>query len=70
MVGDCQTIRQLAIAHGMQEERIVTFPWGIDLEHFVPLSSALSASEGENVGNLGDYRQRSCQITQFPMRLS
>ena len=53
MVGDCQTIRQLAIAHGMQGERIVTFPWGIDLEHFVPQSSALSASEGENVGNLG-----------------
>jgi glycosyltransferase involved in cell wall biosynthesis len=39
MVGDCQTIRQLAVAHGMPDERIVTFPWGIDLEHFAPLSA-------------------------------
>jgi glycosyltransferase involved in cell wall biosynthesis len=36
MVGDCQTIRQLAVAYGMPDERIVTFPWGIDLEHFTP----------------------------------
>jgi L-malate glycosyltransferase len=38
LVGDCDTIRQLAIAHGMPEDRIVTFPWGIDLNHFKPLS--------------------------------
>lgn len=36
MVGDCDIIRQLAIAHGMPEARIVTFPWGIDLDHFTP----------------------------------
>lgn len=36
MVGDCDTIRQLAISHGMPGERIVTFPWGIDLAHFHP----------------------------------
>jgi glycosyltransferase involved in cell wall biosynthesis len=36
LLGDCDTIRQLAIAHGMPSERIVTFPWGIDLEHFCP----------------------------------
>jgi len=36
LLGDCQTIRQLAIAHGMPDERIVTFPWGIDLDHFYP----------------------------------
>lgn len=33
-VGDCDTIRNLAISHGMAKERIVTFPWGIDLHHF------------------------------------
>jgi glycosyltransferase involved in cell wall biosynthesis len=37
LVGDCNTIRQLAVAHGMPDERIVTFPWGIDLEHFTPV---------------------------------
>jgi glycosyltransferase involved in cell wall biosynthesis len=34
LVGDCDTIRQLAISFGMLNERIVTFPWGIDLHHF------------------------------------
>jgi L-malate glycosyltransferase len=34
MVGDCNTIRQRARAFGMPDERIVTFPWGVDLEHF------------------------------------
>jgi glycosyltransferase involved in cell wall biosynthesis len=33
-VGDCNTIRSLARTFGMPDERIVTFPWGIDLEHF------------------------------------
>ena len=36
MIGDCNTIRQLAISYGMPDERIVTFPWGIDLELFSP----------------------------------
>jgi glycosyltransferase involved in cell wall biosynthesis len=36
MIGDCNTIRQLAISYGMPDERIVTFPWGVDLGHFTP----------------------------------
>lgn len=36
LVGDCDTIRQLAISYGMPARRIVTFPWGVDLEHFSP----------------------------------
>lgn len=39
MLGDCNTIRKLAIAFGMPDERIVTFPWGVDLEHFSPRST-------------------------------
>jgi len=38
MIGDCDTIRELAISHGMPDERIATFPWGVDLEHFSPVS--------------------------------
>ena len=34
LVGDCQTIRKEAEFFGVQPERIVTFPWGIDLDHF------------------------------------
>jgi glycosyltransferase involved in cell wall biosynthesis len=34
MVGDCDTIRHLAISYGMADDRIVTFPWGVDIYHF------------------------------------
>jgi glycosyltransferase involved in cell wall biosynthesis len=34
MVGDCNTIRQLAISYGMADNRIITFPWGVDIHHF------------------------------------
>jgi glycosyltransferase involved in cell wall biosynthesis len=36
MVGDCTPVRQKAIAFGMPDERIITFPWGVDLGHFSP----------------------------------
>jgi glycosyltransferase involved in cell wall biosynthesis len=36
MVGDCDTIRRKAISYGMAEDRIVAFPWGVDIEHFTP----------------------------------
>lgn len=36
MVGDCNTIRKLAVYYGMPDDRIVTFPWGVDIEHFSP----------------------------------
>lgn len=36
MIGDCDYIRRLAISYGMSNDRIVTFPWGINLEDFVP----------------------------------
>ncbi len=45
LVGDCDTIRQLAISYGMPGERIVTFPWGIDLDHFTPANSPLPGLE-------------------------
>jgi len=34
MVGDCNTIRRLAVSYGMPDSRIVTFPWGVDIHHF------------------------------------
>jgi len=34
MLGDCETIRNLAVSYGMPAEKIVTFPWGVDLQHF------------------------------------
>lgn len=57
-VGDCDTIRNLAVSYGMPNERIVTFPWGIDLTHFniaalkpqdVPTFSLLSTRSWEPI---------------------
>lgn len=39
LVGDCSTIRGEAISFGMHPDRIVTYPWGIDLEYFNPNSN-------------------------------
>ncbi|MFQ5616014.1 MAG: glycosyltransferase family 4 protein [Anaerolineales bacterium] len=36
LAGDCNTIRELAIQHGMHPEKIVTFPWGANLQEFTP----------------------------------
>jgi glycosyltransferase involved in cell wall biosynthesis len=36
LIGDCQTIRKKAISYGMPDDRIVIFPWGVDLDHFSP----------------------------------
>jgi L-malate glycosyltransferase len=36
MIADCNTIRLRAIPFGIPDERIVTFPWGVDLHHFKP----------------------------------
>jgi glycosyltransferase involved in cell wall biosynthesis len=33
---DCQTVRDAAIQLGMPADRIVVFPWGVDLERFSP----------------------------------
>jgi L-malate glycosyltransferase len=46
LVGDCQAVRQKAASLGFPPERVVTFPWGVDLAHFSP-------------GDGGDIRQRA-----------
>jgi len=36
LVADCDTVRKRAIELGMPDERIVTFPWGVNLKTFIP----------------------------------
>jgi len=36
LIGDCQAVARKAMAFGYPEERIVLFPWGVDLEQFSP----------------------------------
>lgn len=35
-VGDCRAVAERAAYYGMDRERIVIFPWGINLDHFKP----------------------------------
>ena len=35
-VCDCQAVRQAAVTLGAPAERVVVFPWGVDLKHFSP----------------------------------
>lgn len=42
LICDCNASRQKAIQLGIAPQKIVTFPWGVDLTHFAPaVSSAL-----------------------------
>ncbi len=45
MIGDCDTVRKQAVELGMPNEKIVTFPWGIDLNSFTP--SEFPAKRGD-----------------------
>jgi glycosyltransferase involved in cell wall biosynthesis len=38
--GDCETLAREAISYGLPAEKIVRFPWGVDLEHFSPVNGA------------------------------
>ncbi len=40
LVGDCQPVKEKALAFGMQEEDIFLFPWGIDLQQFSPAANS------------------------------
>ncbi|KAA3646642.1 MAG: glycosyltransferase family 4 protein [Chloroflexi bacterium] len=46
LIGDCETVKHKAVDYGMPPEDIVTFPWGVDLEHFSPGESRLRSQQG------------------------
>ncbi|MCB2213807.1 glycosyltransferase [bacterium] len=35
-LGDCQTVADAAAGYGVPREKMVVFPWGVDLDHFSP----------------------------------
>ena len=50
MVGDCEAVRQKAISYGMDGSRIVTFPWGVDLEKFSPDGARFKKNDADTAG--------------------
>lgn len=47
LVGDCRAVRDKAEALGFPPGRIVTFPWGVDLEQFSPAPPDLRLRGGD-----------------------
>jgi len=49
-VGDCATIRNLAVDYGMAEDRIVTFPWGANIQKYTPVEIKFQTPIRERLG--------------------
>jgi glycosyltransferase involved in cell wall biosynthesis len=65
LVGDCNTIRTLAIQHGMNPDNIVTFPWGANIQKFSPLARRrVGESASEQISN----QQSTINNQQSPIR--
>jgi glycosyltransferase involved in cell wall biosynthesis len=47
---DCEATRQKAIQYGMNPDRTVVFPWGVDLEHFSPSKAHRQGLTGFTTG--------------------
>ena len=37
LIGDCRAVREKAVSFGFDDQRIVTFPWGVNLDDFSPV---------------------------------
>lgn len=49
-VGDCQAVQKAAVKYGMDAEKVMVFPWGVDLHHFSPQSGKTGAHLREELG--------------------
>lgn len=47
LVVDCETVRREAERYGMKPDHILSFPWGVDLEHFKPKETSTLADDKE-----------------------
>ena len=43
-VGDCQTVADRSAEYGVPQDRMVLFPWGVDLDHFSPENGRTQAA--------------------------
>ena len=49
-VGDCKVIRDLAENYGMEPDRIVTFPWGANIDRFSPVNNKSQTNLRKRLG--------------------
>jgi glycosyltransferase involved in cell wall biosynthesis len=50
LVADCDTIRKLAVNFGMENDRIITFPWGANIHKFTPAAVKWRVNIRERLG--------------------
>ena len=58
-LGDCQAVQDRAVSMGFPTERIIQFPWGVDLSHFSPGSSQIRSQLGWTADNFVVLSMRS-----------
>jgi glycosyltransferase involved in cell wall biosynthesis len=58
-LGDCQAVQDRAVSLGFPIERIIQFPWGVDLNHFSPGSSQIRSQLGWTADNFVVLSMRS-----------
>lgn len=58
-LGDCQAVQDRAVSMGFPKDRIIQFPWGVDLNHFSPGSSPIRSQLGWTADNFVVLSMRS-----------
>jgi glycosyltransferase involved in cell wall biosynthesis len=66
-LGDCQTVVDAALAYGMRAERIVSFPWGVDLDYFSEENGGAAGRELRNALGWGDQFVVMCNRAWYPL---
>lgn len=64
---DAKVSHEKALLYGMNPERTVIFPWGVDIKRFVPMSDEGRKTKGDKP-SLSVRRSRSKEITLFCSR--
>lgn len=67
LLADCQTVADEAVGYGFPQERIVKFPWGVDLEHFSPENSRDAGRELRESLGWEEYFIIFCNRTWSPV---
>ena len=50
LIADCDTIRKLAVQYGMENDHIITFPWGANIRKYIPSDVKWHAKPRKRLG--------------------
>lgn len=67
LLADCQTVADEAVRYGFPSDRIVQFPWGVDLNHFSPQNAQAAGRELRSTLGWDDKFVLLCNRTWSPI---